>query len=44
MINILGKEIEMYRKKSYKTNEFFDYEKTVIKEKRKMGHLTILKR
>ena len=45
MINILGKEIEMYRKKSYKTNEFFfDYEKTVIKEKRKMGHLTILKK
>lgn len=44
MINILGKEIEEYRKKSFSDNEFFfDYGKKVIKDKRKMGHLTILK-
>ncbi len=45
MINILGKEIEEYRKKSFSETEFFfDYEKKVIKDKRKMGHLTILKK
>ena len=45
MKNILGSEIKDYRKKSFKTDEyFFDYEKKTIKEKRKMGHLTILKR
>ena len=45
MINILGKEIEEYRKKSYSDSEyFFDYEKKIIKDKRKMGHLTILKK
>ena len=45
MKNILGSEIQDYRKKSFKTDEyFFDYEKKTIKEKRKMGHLTILKR
>ncbi len=45
MKNILGSEIIDYRKKSFKTDEyFFDYEKKIIKEKRKMGHLTILKR
>ncbi len=45
MKNILGTEIQEYRKKSFKTDEyFFDYEKKIIKEKRKMGHLTILKR
>ena len=44
MINILGKEIEEYKRKSFKDNEFFfDYGKKTIKEKRKMGHLTILK-
>jgi len=44
MINILGKEIEEYRGKSFKDNEFFfDYKKKEIKDKRKMGHLTILK-
>ena len=43
MINILGKEIEEYRSKTFKKDEFFfDYEKKIIKEKRKMGHLTIL--
>jgi 5-(carboxyamino)imidazole ribonucleotide synthase len=45
MINILGKEIEEYKGKSFKDNEFFfDYGKKTIKEKRKMGHLTILKK
>jgi len=45
MINILGKEIEEYRSKTFKENEFFfDYGKKIIKEKRKMGHLTILKK
>ncbi len=45
MINILGKEIEEYRSKTFKEGEFFfDYGKQIIKEKRKMGHLTILKK
>ena len=44
MINILGEEIKSYRAKSFSKNEFFfDYLKTEIKEKRKMGHLTIIK-
>ena len=44
MENILGKEIEKYRNKSFSDKEFFfDYKKKVIKEKRKMGHLTTLK-
>ena len=45
MKNILGSEIQDYRKRSFDTNEyFFDYGKKIIKEKRKMGHLTILKK
>ena len=45
MINILGKEIEEYRSKTFSENEFFfDYGKKEIKDKRKMGHLTILKK
>ena len=45
MINILGKEIEDYREKSFNENEFFfDYGKKIIKDKRKMGHLTILRK
>ena len=45
MINILGKEIEEYRSRSFGDKEFFfDYQKEVIKDKRKMGHLTILKK
>ena len=45
MINILGKDIVEYRNKSFGDSEFFfDYEKIVIKDKRKMGHLTILKK
>ena len=45
MINIIGKEIENYRKKFFNDREFFfDYGKKVVKDKRKMGHLTILER
>ena len=45
MTNILGKEIEKYRSKSFGEGEFFyDYGKKEIKNKRKMGHLTILKK
>ena len=45
MTNILGKEIVEYRSKSYGDFEFFfDYKKKKIKDKRKMGHLTILKK
>ena len=45
MINILGKEIVDYRSKTFKEGEFFfDYGKKTIKNKRKMGHLTILKK
>ena len=45
MINILGKEIEDYRKKILNDGEFFfDYGKKIIKDKRKMGHLTVLKK
>ena len=45
MINILGNEIDEYRSKTFQDGEFFfDYEKKSIKEKRKMGHLTVLKK
>ena len=45
MINILGNEIQDYRNRSFKDGEFFfDYQKKTIKEKRKMGHITILKK
>ncbi len=45
MKNILGNEIQDYRKRSFESDEyFFDYGKKIIKEKRKMGHLTILKK
>ena len=44
MINIIGKEITNYQNKKFSKNEFFfDYLKETIKDKRKMGHLTILK-
>ena len=44
MMNIIGNQITNYRKKVFKDNEFFfDYLKSEIKEKRKMGHITILK-
>ena len=44
MINLLGDQISQYRKSpNLKENEFFfDYLKKEIKEKRKMGHITIL--
>ncbi len=45
MFNVLGKDIETYRSKKFNKDEFFyDYEKKTIKDKRKMGHLTILKK
>ena len=44
MINIIGEEIKTYREKSYSKSEFFfDYLKTEIKKKRKMGHVTTIK-
>ena len=43
MINLIGDDISIYRNKKLKENEFFfDYLKNEIKEKRKMGHLTII--
>ena len=43
MINIIGDQITIYRKKEFIKNEFFfDYLKKEIKNKRKMGHLTTL--
>ena len=43
MINIIGDQITIYRKKKYTSNEFFfDYLKKETKYKRKMGHLTTL--
>ena len=45
MFNVLGKDIETYRSKTFSKNEFFyDYRKKSIKDKRKMGHLTVLKK
>ena len=44
MMNIIGDEINNYRGKSFGANEhFFDYFKKDVKDKRKMGHITILK-
>ena len=43
MINLIGNDINLYRNKNLQQNEFFfDYLKDEIKEKRKMGHLTII--
>ena len=45
MINLIGKDIEDWRKKKTNENEFFfDYLKNEIKEKRKMGHVTIIEK
>ncbi|MDC0216103.1 5-(carboxyamino)imidazole ribonucleotide synthase [Candidatus Pelagibacter sp.] len=45
MINLIGDQITIYRNKKLKDGEFFfDYLKTEIKKKRKMGHLIILKK
>ena len=43
MINLIGDQITIYRKKKHASNEFFfDYLKKETKYKRKMGHLTTL--
>tara|TARA_B100000029_G_scaffold156074_1_gene151392 strand:- start:653 stop:1696 length:1044 start_codon:yes stop_codon:yes gene_type:complete len=45
MINLLGSDISNYRGKTLGDNEFFfDYLKTEIRDKRKMGHLTIIEK
>ena len=45
MINLIGADIENYRGKSFKDNEFFfDYLKNEIRDKRKMGHFTIIEK
>ena len=45
MINLIGSDINLYRGKKLNENQFFfDYLKKDIKDKRKMGHLTILKK
>ena len=44
MTNIIGNEINTYRKRKYLENEFFfDYLKEEVRDKRKMGHLTTTK-
>ena len=44
MVNLIGSQIEQYRKSNrLSENEFFfDYLKKEIKAKRKMGHITTL--
>ena len=45
MLNLIGNDISIYKDKAFKDNEFFyDYLKTEIKDKRKMGHLTIIEK
>ena len=45
MLNLIGNDIEDFRVKNFKDNEFFfDYQKTEIREKRKMGHFTIIEK
>ena len=45
MINLIGEDISNYRGKTFKDNEFFfDYLKAEIKNKRKMGHITIIEK
>ena len=45
MLNLIGNDISIYKHKTFKDNEFFyDYLKTEIKDKRKMGHLTIIEK
>jgi len=45
MINLIGDQITVHRNKQLRSDEFFfDYSKKEIKPKRKMGHLTILKK
>ena len=45
MINLIGDDILIYRNKKFSENEFFfDYLKKDIKNKRKMGHVTIIEK
>ena len=45
MINLIGEDINLYKNKQLKDNEFFfDYLKKEVKKKRKMGHLTIIQK
>ena len=45
MINLIGDDISIYRDKKFSENEFFfDYLKKDIKNKRKMGHVTIIEK
>ncbi|MFL2520369.1 MAG: 5-(carboxyamino)imidazole ribonucleotide synthase [Alphaproteobacteria bacterium] len=45
MINLIGDDITLYRNKTFNDNEFFyDYLKKEIKNKRKMGHITIIEK
>ena len=45
MLNLIGNDISHYRGKTFADNEFFyDYLKTEIRDKRKMGHLTIIEK
>ncbi len=45
MLNLIGNDISNYREKNFAENEFFyDYLKTEIRDKRKMGHLTIIEK
>ena len=45
MLNLIGSEISNFRNKTFADNEFFyDYLKTEIRNKRKMGHLTIIEK
>ncbi len=45
MINLIGENISNFRGKTLKDNEFFfDYLKNEIKNKRKMGHITIVEK
>ena len=45
MLNLIGNDIEKYRGKMFKDNEFFfDYLKTEIRQKRKMGHFTTIEK
>ena len=45
MLNLIGNDISHYRGKTFADNEFFyDYLKTEIRDKRKMGHLTTIEK
>ena len=44
MYNVLGFEIQDYKKRNFKKNEYFhDYQKKEPRAGRKMGHVTVLK-